>query len=181
MSCEALDPIRMDCRCYVIFSKDQSLFKVMGKAESVKESLLRIRKTCFQVAARQIPAQRKYLLHWPDTPTYPSRVALRRYNHPLVLSSSEPIHAKSSKSPILEGTEVDTMPSPQQLQMGSVTVPLRRTLEKLRYYRGNIQLRIRLGTFLVKQYMEPEDGSYSYAEFENMISMSQFVGEVTNE
>lgn len=63
-SYEALDPIRMDCSCYVVFSRERKIFRIMGKYADVQQALVRIRQTCFQIAARQLSAVRTYLLRW---------------------------------------------------------------------------------------------------------------------
>ena len=54
---EALDPIRMDCECYIVWKKTG--FQVMGKdMDVVKEALLRLKQTVFQIAAKQLPTVR---------------------------------------------------------------------------------------------------------------------------
>lgn len=56
-SYEALDPIRMDCSCYVVWKR--SGFQVMGKnMDKVKAALLRIKQTVFQIAAKQLSTTR---------------------------------------------------------------------------------------------------------------------------
>ena len=182
-SCEALDPIRMDCKCYVVFVKDRSIFQVMGKAEAVKEGLLRIRKTGFQIAARQIPPVRTYLLHWPLASTIPSHVALQPYRHMASISEDQTAKAEQSKSPIGEGMHEDESRLEKQTELSEQTVlsSMLLTLRKLHYYRGNIQMRIRLGKFLAKVYIPPEDGVYTLENYEKMTKMSQFTGEVTQE
>lgn len=53
-SYEALDPILMDCSCYVVWKK--SGFQVMDRnMEKVQEALLRLKQTVFQIAAKQLP------------------------------------------------------------------------------------------------------------------------------
>lgn len=54
---EALDPIRMDCACYVVWKKNS--FQVMGRnMETIKAATLRLRRTVFQIAAKQLPPLR---------------------------------------------------------------------------------------------------------------------------
>ena len=58
---EALDPIRMDCSCYVVWKNDA--FQVMGMTmDRVKAALLRLRQTVFQIAAKQLPLVRTYVM-----------------------------------------------------------------------------------------------------------------------
>lgn len=54
---EALDPIRMSCSCYVVWQKNA--FQIMGKSmEKVKAALLLLKRTIFQIAAKQLPTTR---------------------------------------------------------------------------------------------------------------------------
>lgn len=64
---EALDPIRMDCSCYVVWKNNA--FQVMGKSlDRVKAALLRLRQTIFQITAKQLPLVRMYVvIEFPTT------------------------------------------------------------------------------------------------------------------
>lgn len=183
-SCEALDSIRMDCKCYVILDDtDRSLLQILGRKEAVQEGLLRIRKTCFQIAARQIPPRRIYLLHWPEAVTFPSHVILQPYAHTRKLLDNAVLEEEQSKSPAAEGMSDDEERLEKQTVNSEQTAlnACMQIIRELHYYRGNISMRIRLGRFLATQYMEPKDGQYLVEDYENMISMTQFRGRVTHE
>ncbi|KAK1062854.1 hypothetical protein LTR74_009934 [Friedmanniomyces endolithicus] len=186
---EAFDPIRMDCSCYIVFIAALNLFRVMGKQTEVKASLQRIRQTCFQIAARQCNPVRLYLLHWPDAEQIPLFVYLKNYDAPATSSPElfeDATHTKSRKAPrgdgyghhdkTLQGAQKQTRSSVERLRNTILA-----TLARLHYYRGHVQMRIRLGTFLANQYMETQDGVYDLDEYETMLQMSQFTGEVTQE
>ena len=54
-------------------------------------------------------------------------------------------------------------------------------ISKLHYYRGYLKLRIRLGTFLATEFIEPEENGYTFEDFRDMLQQSQFAGQVTPE
>ncbi|KAK3720392.1 hypothetical protein LTR37_003803 [Vermiconidia calcicola] len=183
MSYEALDPIRMDCSCYVVYRPERSLFQILGSGKDVQEGLLRIRKTCFQIAARQIQPARLYLLHWPDAISVPSHVCLEPYHYPTATMDGLPGDGKTGNLPRGHGEQDDASRPEKQTGLNEerIRTVLLRTLPKLHYYRGNIQMRVRLGRFLAKQFKMPKDGRYTLDEYESMTRESAFTGHVTQE
>ncbi|KAK4547295.1 hypothetical protein LTR36_000950 [Oleoguttula mirabilis] len=184
---EALDPVRMDCACYVVFSKERSIFRVMGKAVDVQAGLQRLRATCFQIASRQLNPVRTYLLRWRQGAQIPLYLYLKEHSRPAILAPEDPVADKpSGRSPAGEGTHPDEARSRYAgiqtvLNFERLRSLIFKTLRKMHYYRGSVQMRIRLGTFLVTQYREPQGGSYELEEWESMIVQSQFEGKVTHE
>lgn len=178
-SFEALDPIRMDCESYIVFNKDSSTFQVMGDAEHVKQAVIRIRQVCFQVAARQAVSARRYLLHANQDDSLPSHVILVPYKRPTDIAKTLP--RREGRSP--HGVSVAEASSGDEARKAvRITKKcLLATIAKLYYYRGHLELRVRLGTFLVTQYRAPTNGQYDTTEFQQMLGKSQFVGEVTVE
>lgn len=187
-SAEALDPIRMQLSCYIVYNKERNLFRIMGKPSDVQIGLLRIRQTCFQVAAKQCNPVRMCLLRWPNAAEVPLYVYLKDYEPPAISMPEDQESQKTRKAPRGEEYEPDEQREEQAGLQNSVSSErLRsavfRTLNKLHYYRGHIQIRIRLGIFLVDQYKAPDEryGVYDLEEYEDMIKESQFSGEVTQE
>jgi hypothetical protein len=182
-SYEALDPIRMESKCYVVFDKGQGLFQIMGRADAVKAGLMRLRGTCFQIAARQIPPIERYLLSNGETTSSFKYVVLTDYERLHVISGERSGQIKVGHSPRLDNPDFNG--SDKFLPSSSITEGLRRTilltLRKLHYYRGSIQMRIRLGTFLATQYMKTDSGLYPIQHYKAMIKESAFRGEVTQE
>ena len=181
-SYEALDPIRTAHSCYITFDKDRGMFKVMGKQNNVQAALLLIRRTRFQIEVRQLRTLRAYLLHWPYANNYPSHVFLQTYVLPIPLGVKDD-RVQESFAPQGDGyaddfgSDMETCMSEEHVQQSLLKV-----LRKLHYYRGNIQVRIRLGTFLATQYKELKDGEmYELEKYKTMIGMSQFSGRVTQE
>jgi hypothetical protein len=188
-SYEAFDPIRMDCSCYVIYNQDISGFKVMGEAGPVKAALLRIRKACFQITARQIAPVRRYFLHLHEAEAEAcSHVILTPYEHIKRIGATaattqyHPGHSPQAQ----DEADLDTSEQQQHREMSireakiaGKTIML--MIAKLHYYRGHLKLRVWLGTFLVMEYRATEDGRYTVEDFRDMLRQSQFVGQVTPE
>lgn len=188
--CEALDPIRMDCSCYVVFYPETQLFQAMGDADAVKTALLRIRKTFFQVAARQIAPIRRYILRFSNDHgqvDVPSSVSLRQFSRIRRIGTNAKVNQdETAKSPRGTGERASGVlkeqvlkTSTRDLSVAGKSVLL--MIRKLHYYRGHVKFRIRLGTFLATHYKATEDGSYAIDDFQDMLQQSQFAGEITTE
>lgn len=182
---EALDPIRMDCACYIIFERNMSVFQLLGEIRPVKRALLRMRVICYQVAARQLTPVRMYLLHFPGE-SVSRNVSLTQYEHALVLDSTDEASGQLGQSPHGEGLVLNEVLKKRFATKSSRNVKhiqqcLANIMPRLHYYRGHIELRIRLGRFLATRYMRPEEDVYSLEEYQDMIQQSQFAGEVTTE
>ncbi|CAK3891581.1 Hypothetical predicted protein [Lecanosticta acicola] len=186
MSCEVLDPIRMDCECYIKHSSERSLFQVCGKSSSVRTALVRIRRTCYQMAARSLNPVRAYMLHWRDRSAIPSHVFLDEYHEPDTIpipaaSRDVPSHSPRAQGDVLEGDDESAALGNSTFNAERVRITFANALTKLHYYRGRLQLRIHLGTFVLGTYIPPEDDFYDLAEYEAMTKESQFTGRVTEE
>jgi len=180
-SYEILDPIRMECQCYIIFKKEHSSFEIMGAYEDVMAATMRIKKVCFQLAARQIPPLSKYRLHFPDGQESPSHVRLAPYQPIKILEPPGTSSRPSGKAPCGEGTNLDDLNQVGKKSVRYIQRSLLKTFDYLQYYRGPLSLRVRLGTFLATHYREPEDGLYELEDFQEMLGQSQFQGEITAE
>ncbi|GAB1739401.1 hypothetical protein NU219Hw_g4361t1 [Hortaea werneckii] len=183
-SYEALDQIRMDCSCHITFHAKLGVFRVAGTALQVKTGLRRLQQTYFQITARQVLPVRKYLLRWPHE-TVPAYLYLEQYEHPTSITPESMPPTKTGSSPRGECAEADARPARAAME---TEVNKRRVrnmiismLGKLYYFRGTIQMRIRLGTLVLKQYKPPRDEIYDLAEYERMTNESQFQAKVTQE
>ncbi|KAI6863955.1 hypothetical protein KC338_g5692 [Hortaea werneckii] len=183
-SYEALDPIRMDCSCHITFHAGLGVFRVAGTASQVKAGLRRLLLTCFQITARQVLPVRKYLLRWPQE-TVPAYLYLEQYYHPVSLTKGGMPLTKHGRSPRGEYLDEDARPARAAMETAVNTRRVRNMiismLDRLYYFRGSIQMRIRLGTLLLKQYKPPTDDLYDLDEYERMTDESQFQAGVTQE
>lgn len=145
---EALDPIRMDTNCHIVFKKEKACFEVMGGAENVRQALMRLRKTCFQVTARQVVPVRTYLLEWKKTADIPTHVKLQQYHQPKPTTAET--HATIATSvrgqgSTIDSTKLELAPRLRAINTKKIRDLIMSVLRKLRYYRGSIQMRVRLG------------------------------------
>lgn len=186
----AFDPIRMECSSYVVFDQTVPGFQVMGETNAVKEALLRIRKACFQITARQVAPVKKYFLHLSEAESeIPTHVTLEQYERIKRIAARNITIPQDHPGCSPRGqVEIDLEPEEEQQTHEASTrdakiagKTIMRMIAKLHYYRGQLRFRIRLGTFLATHYRATEDGSYSVGEFRDMLQRSQFVGEVTPE
>lgn len=189
-SCEALDPIRMDLECYIIFCKERSMFQVCGKAADVQTALCRIRRTVFQMAARSINPVRAYLLRWQESIGVPTHVYLEKHCVPKAIAPEPAKIPKATYSPRAEGSQddhnvIERQVTTSALSVERIRVTLGNAFRKAHYQRGSLQLRVRLGIFVLTNYITPEDGEeeglYELAEYEEMTASSPFRGCVTDE
>lgn len=189
-SYEAFDPIRMECSSYVVFDQTVPGFQVMGEATAVKDALLRIRKACFQITARQVTPVRKYFQHLSESESnIPTHVILEQYERVKRIAAKNAIVSQDHPGCSPKGhAEIDLDPEEEQQSHGMSTrdakiagKTIMRMIAKLHYYRGHLKFRIRLGTFLATHYRATEDGRYAVDDFRDMLQQSQFVGEVTPE
>lgn len=186
-SYEALDTIRTESSCYITFNKERRIFQVYGDEENVKNALARIRKTCFQVTAHQLPTVHSYLLRWPqDIAFLPQGVMLESYYRPITVPPPTTGTSEPSYMPRSSGASPGQGMSSMVLEATAGNVESARTqvmgvLRRLHFYRGNIQLRVRLGTFLLVQYKKTENGLYQLPEYKDMVKQSKFSGKTTQE
>ncbi|EME89218.1 uncharacterized protein MYCFIDRAFT_193188 [Pseudocercospora fijiensis CIRAD86] len=194
LNIEAFDAIRMDTSCYIVYVPELSVFQVMGKERKVKQALLRLRKSCFQLTARSVNPARTYLVRWLDGAEIPTHVYLEPYPPPAVLTSSDAVDDTPSMSPRGEGFEesmhkIGLNRHLSKMNTERVRVTLGNALRKIHFYQGHITLRVRLGTFLLSSFRMPEDAVnenpqdvlYELKEYEDMTKESQFFGRVTEE
>lgn len=181
---EALDSIRMDRNCYVIWYHEQKVINVMGDAYEVQKALASIRKTFFQVAARQIQGVRAYLLNWTNASNLPTHICLQKVEVATVQNPTSASMPLPGYTPRAEGLSrdkalMDSAASSTTLNVKRVKDTISTTIRKVHYYRGFLRLRIRHGIFLADTYMRADNDRYSVAEFEGMIAQSQFQGHLS--
>ncbi|EME49252.1 hypothetical protein DOTSEDRAFT_58497 [Dothistroma septosporum NZE10] len=188
MSCEAFDPIRMEYSCYITYNSEKSIFQIFGKDSNVQAALLCIRQTAFNICARAINPVRAYLLQWRTGPP-PSHIYLEQYMGPRIVAdqSDNQIAQKPSYSPRADGMLddeglVQLAQTRASVNTERVKVTISNALRKVHYLQGHLNLRIRLGTFLLSQYMELADSElWELADYESMVKATQFVGRITEE
>ena len=184
-SCEALDQIRMDCSAYVVYRPEIEAFQVMARnADVIKTALLRLRQTVFQVVAKQMNPVRQYLLHLPGMDASPVSVRLEDYERPRLLSDHSTDARRVGHAPRgvdSDGNSKRDLAKETLETRDSVRLSILEVLEKLRYYRGSIEMRIHHGRLLATQFRSTDTGMYDLEDYEFMLKESQFQAHVTDE
>lgn len=191
-----LDDIRLDHNCTIVYDRATNVFNVMGGTADVLEAVTRVRGTLFQLKAREIPKSKTYLLHWQSLSNSPARIDLLPYAG----STSTWTKPKSTITKAEQASKLGRRPACARLDSSCMTevVPqvkaseqrlvamakamkdqALKTLNKLRYYRGNLSLKIRLGTLRIDTWDAKSDGSLR--SFEAMVKMTQFEALVTEQ
>lgn len=180
----------MQYRCYIVYDTQKSHIKVMGKCEDVQKALCRIRAVCYQVAARQVPPTTSYLLHWSDTASIKPDVRLVDYIKPII------VHPQTIQQPDAAATIAATgdpaaweelaqrqssLESQTRLNARKLKDRVIHILKKVKYYKGNLTMRARLGTFVLGIFQMKGDGVYQLSDFEDMLTEPIFTGIVTDE
>ncbi|KAJ9668629.1 hypothetical protein H2201_001271 [Coniosporium apollinis] len=210
---EALDPIRMDCQCYITLEKGSKFLQVLGEnEEQVHSALQRLKVTCDQVLARNFePAKIVFLMPLKDMAC---EIQLLPYGGPKVAGrylNPEPIGrfpvirrrdteskrgkasrgSKSNSEASVLSSSSGSAPSledPQQdriIIIGRLEEEVAWALQELRHFRGNLQLRVKLGTPVLTKYPKPKNKNdqyiYSVSEFAEIIENPEVESFVTQE
>lgn len=192
-SLEAFDNIRMEYSCYITYDKATSMFKIMGDdANQVKQAMLRVRATYYQVIAAtnaedsdQQPAT--LLLQAPKMANLDTEIVLSPY--PAVEMSTSLGTTSAGVFPrMLTSLVADHTPSDSVLSkttwdanLRSLKLSVVKSLRRMTYFHGNLQMRVRLGTFLLMKYRASKAGAYTYDTFQTIVQESQVVTRVTEE
>ncbi|KAF2233157.1 hypothetical protein EV356DRAFT_448903 [Viridothelium virens] len=185
-SYEALDPIRMDCRCYIVW--DDDAFKLMGRdKEMVRTAAIRVRGALFHVVARQMDVRSIYILQLPIEHGALLNIRPWKYYAPDQLrrgvdpdKAQTLVRADMNRSGSLPEADIlldSTLRSRlNAIKIRDTTIEL---LEGLRYYKGNVKMEFRLGNFMLLRYRHPSADGWQFEDFENMLSQQQFKGAVS--
>lgn len=185
-STEALDSIRVECGCYVIYDANTGYFKFMGEKENVMMAMLRVKLTYLQLVARQTRLSKTYLLRWKDPEEVSERVCVADYQRTRLCGPTKGQPLDSSKTPRGLGhvfRSVNGTGTEEQLRTLAKKVKdhCMATIIKLQYYNAHLSFQVRLGTMLLQRYQEVPKGGYTLEDFEKMIADPSFEGTVTQE
>jgi hypothetical protein len=183
---EALDPIRMECKCYIVWIDDTSTFRVMGDLEQVKRALHRIRMAYFQIAAQSVIPVHLHVLRVQEGARLSLRVKREPYRGQTCLVSNGDMPPPYLVAPQARGrycSEEKLQTVRKQAGIHELQIKHIMTgLKQLHYYRGQIKLRFRLGRLMLEQAWLPKSkNSYSLDEYLTMTKESQFKARVTDE
>ncbi|KAL9061770.1 MAG: hypothetical protein Q9206_000340 [Seirophora lacunosa] len=169
-NCEALDPLRIECKVHILFDEARSMFKVHSNRDTdqVNQVLQRIENTIKEYVARDHrPAT---LLLVEPTDSAGNRHEVRIVDGPLLGVTCAP-----SKVPVLHETKVqdkDVAALRQEAERlilkntGMAYRAAQKVLERIPYYRGHLRMQVNFGTFaLVKFQWPPGTSSVTVDKF----------------
>lgn len=176
MASEALDPIRMDQKCYITWDRVSSCFQVYGKESNVQSALLRIRKTFFHLCATQISPVRAYV--WCSSADTPTHVFLT--DHTLA-NDTEPKQSPRGEGEFEDEKQLKDAQLREKHSVLRIRDNISNALRNLHYLHRRLELRVRLGTFYLTSYKDPVGGMYELQEYEDMLEASQFAAQTSEE
>ncbi|KAL6718034.1 hypothetical protein ACLMJK_004119 [Lecanora helva] len=157
-SLEALDPLRIQRRCYITFDARLSAFKIMTKKlESVKEVLARLQGIMKEYVVR---INRPIVRYYIDPPSaMDCREQMRKMAvRSVVANNTSPV------IPLMTGKGLEPKAQNRwvlqkrvlraQSDRGTEDA-LRKTIPNLRFYRGRVRLRVHFGTFALTSFRWP--------------------------
>jgi hypothetical protein len=176
----------MDEKCYITYDTLHSTFCITGDdALKVKKALIRVRATFYQILAREARADALYLVEPLTRNSLEEQIRLVPYGSPKSSNPLDPTEQFSKvrvhlhDAPEIAKLTLSTAQLATQKDMAKARSHILRTLKQMKYYRGMLRLRVRLGTFLLTRYKEGE--YHSLTDFMSMMNNPQFAGEVTEE
>lgn len=171
---EALDPIRMKCSTYITFDPTKSIFIVAGfKKDDVQEALLRLRKTYYQVVARESIANKLYLYN-SEYSKIPEAAVICL--NPFRQTTAQAPLASPPVCPRLDGQQHMLLHNSASL-VKKLEGGLRRALSVAGFWKGFLRMRVRLGVFILTSYQNTK--TLTLPEFEAMMLNPQVRGHVT--
>lgn len=158
-SFEAFDPLRMSFDSYILFDAKLEAFKVMAdQIEGVEKAMLRIEGSFKEFVARSNAATTVYMVERPDSLSVRKDVKMVKKS----LSPSEHAQVPSLAGDRLEPSELvkwsaDTK-SVEVEQLFSFHENVEKGLNRLRFFRGRVHMRVLLGTFALTTYRRWPEG-----------------------
>lgn len=183
-SFEAFDPLRMSFNSYILFDAKLEAFKVMAdQAEGVEKAMLRIEGAFKEFVARSNAATTVYMVERPDVLSVRKDVQMVKKS----LSPSEHAQVPSLAGDKLEPSELvkwswDTKPVEEE-QLFSFHEKIEMGLNRLRFFRGRVHMRVLLGTFALTTYRRWPEGvtSIPFERFIEDIKLSATKGRMLQE
>ena len=184
---EAFDPIRTDNRSFITWLSEESQMQIFtAKPEYMQSALRRIHMTLREIVVRSLPAGRIYMIE----PIHPGAVqreiqlVLRRDITRGVAVEDEAAVPRLTGAPPSQG-QMEAWDSLQPRLAANNRKCLERSiktvLDRLRYFRGQIRMRVYFGTMSFRAYKRPRRTNHSLEEFFTMLQNPQTLGEVVQE
>ena len=182
---EAFDPIRTALFCFIRCQPKTSWIRLFSnRPGSIEKGLQRIQTTLREIVVRSRSATKIYMLD-PLQPGQAKReielVACDDSgkeavdgNHPAVA----PMMVGEAPSETEKETWAALQPTVGRANQKCVERAVVTILKRLRYFRGDISMRVRLGMLVLQSYKKPPEGEYTLEDFFTMLRNPQSSGQV---
>lgn len=172
---EALDPVRFQHHCHIVFDDKLSSFRIFSdKEDAIKSTMNRLVGTMKEYVAKSARSDKAILIEPPTSSALRKDIKVL----PVSLNNSETV---KSMIPVLTGSTLNSegrsewLVKSSALTMGNtrrMELSLRKCIAKLPHYRGLARMRVQFGTFALKVYRWKEGAdSTPFEDF--MESMSE--------
>ena len=179
-SCEAFDPIRMHCRAHILFESQLSLFKILSDDHAaVQNAIKRIESTMREFFARNGKSILRYLIEPPAPAAMQKEIKMLPGPSLTQTGSATMLPALTGGNLGLEELKVwfkasQDLAAWNQNQMQRA---LYRSMVRLPYYRGRVQMRVLFGTFALTVFRwSKETESIPFERFREDMGLSNSKG-----
>ena len=184
---EAFDPIRTDNRSFITWLSEESQMQILTtKPEHMQGALRRIHMTLREIVVRSLPGGRIYMIE----PIHPGAVqreiqlVLRKDITGGVAVEDETAVPRLTGAPPSQ-LQMETWRSLQPRLAANNRTCLERSLKmvlnRLRYFRGQVRMRVYFGTIFFRAYKRPQSTNHSLEDFFTMLQNPQTLGEVAQQ
>ena len=188
-SLEALDPIRFEYRCHIVFDNQASAFKVFTDvSESMGKTMLRLTGVMKEYVAKFTTRNTRRVVDYMIEP--PNHFTMRK-DIKILSGPTTGIGTPAGKIPLLTGDVLEAMAHDSWMEMSKGMVvqnicrieqDLRKAIPLLPYYRGNVRMRIQYGTFELTTLRWPENtSSMPFQEFMENLDLAGTKGRMLRE
>ena len=185
-SLEALDPVRLEYKCHIVFDNQASAFKVFtDNPASVGKTLLRITGVMREYTAKYTNRNSRQVVDYVIEP--PNPLTMRKDIKTLPGPTTSP-GISAGKIPLLTGDVLETVARDSWLKESKrmitqnihrIEQDLRKAILLLPYYRGNVRIRIQYGTFELTTLRWPENtSSMPFQEFMTNLDLAGTKGRI---
>ena len=179
-SCEAFDSIRMHCRAHIVFESQLSLFKILSDDQAaIQSALKRIEGTMREFVARNSKSISRYLIDPPTSAVMQKEIKMLEGPPLAQLGSATMLPILTGGTLALDELKVWFKDSEELAAWNNYQMQraLHRSMARLPYYRGRVQMRVLLGTFALTVFRWSKDTkSISFEKFRDDMALSNSKG-----
>ena len=184
-SLEAMDPLRINFKCHITFDARLSVIKILtNNAESVKQAFARIQGIMKEYVARVNRPIVRYYIEPPGPSAY--REDIQKMSSQKLIPNSGSAFIPSMTGTALEasaqGTWLRQMRNLKAQSDRGIHDALSKAIPSLRFYRGQVRIRVHFGTFALTLFRWPgAKESIRFEDFMKNLAMPNTKGTMLRE